>query len=160
MVLEVSSDPSEAVSVLAGMSPTATNDNEASGTNGGVARFVGSVVPQSTSGASYGSAAAIGGAQGGNARQAKTLQAMRAQRSSAATAVSGLPNDEEKAREGGQGRRSDAELKKVAAFISSYAGIPRKNCSCMRCGRTAWTKCLLRKMTSSAKPPPHYFQRL
>lgn len=133
-VIEVSAGPSDAVSALAGMS---------------LARDTGDTVPISNSGATASSAVdtassrensqgagasapaaapPTGDAFGASKRHAITLGAMQAQRASGLSGDEGLPGVEtqKEAAAGGDGvgaGRNNAELEKVSAFISSYAGI-------------------------------------
>lgn len=103
MVIEASSSPSEAVPDLAGMLPSckpAEDHDRQPVSNEEAADFT------------------------GNDRQTMTLAAMQAQRSSSASGPVATPRAAEKvdSSESGSGS-SNAQLEKVAAFISSYAGM-------------------------------------
>lgn len=117
VILEASSDPSKAVSTLAGMSSAAGGDAVAA-----TAKQPGKAISTSKD-----AQAQDGGAQVTSRRQAMTLEAIQAHRGST---VSPPPFCEDHARAGcvgkeaggGGGGSTDAELERVAQFISSYAG--------------------------------------
>lgn len=118
VVLDSISDPSEAVSALAGMSSAADGDSGAA-----TAKKISGAT--STINSEHFQA---GGPQVSNRRQVMTLEAMQAhQRSTVLTP----PPSEDQARAGceggdtgggGGGGGTDADLEKVAQFIASYAG--------------------------------------
>lgn len=127
MVFAASSDPSEAVSALAGMSFTTADGDEAQ--NAGKGPASSTRTPKATSnnnGSNNTSVTGTGDGPSGNIRRTMTVEGMHAHRAS--TVVGSPCSDEGVARTesvkeaAGGGVSSTAELEKVAAFISSYAG--------------------------------------
>lgn len=143
-VIEVSAGPSDAVSALAGMSPssaTAAGDEApAASAEGAIASSAVRTTSNSENSEATAAAAAIsassaavpvGNAYGGSKRHAMTLGAMQAQKASemSGSGDEGLARAEAQERvvDGGGGggastARDNSELEKVSAFISSYAG--------------------------------------
>ena len=134
-VIEVSAGPADAVSALAGMSLACTPGDEApiASAKAIASSAVGTTGSSENSQAAAASASSaampIGDAYGGSKRHAMTLGAMQAQWASGVSGSS--PSGDEglaraEAQKGvvvsGGASRDNAELEKVSAFISSYAG--------------------------------------